>query len=83
MTKWLKSRSEVKELVILEKEEIKEINIHKTQIEVYSDSIWTVLNLNVNQENIDNWKVDMKLKNQYKHSDNQHRALCEHLLEKW
>ncbi len=53
-TKWSESRSEVKELIILEKEKIKEINTHKTQIKDYSDSIWTVLNLNVNQENIDN-----------------------------
>ena len=66
----MKLRSEVKELAILEKEEIEETDTHKTQIEDYSDNIWTVLNLNVNQENIDNWKVNMKLKNQYKHSDN-------------
>jgi len=32
-------RFEVKELVILEKEEIEEINIHETQIKDYSDSI--------------------------------------------
>ena len=47
-TKWLRLRSEVKELTILEKEEIKEINIHEIQIKDYSDSIWIVLNLNVN-----------------------------------
>jgi len=39
--------------------------------------------LNANQENINNWEVDMKLKNQYKHSENQHRTLCKHLLKKW
>jgi hypothetical protein len=48
-TKWSELRSEVKELAILEKEEIKKINTHRTQIEKdYSDSIWIVLNLNVN-----------------------------------
>jgi len=36
----LKSKFEVKELTILEREEIKEINIHRIQIEEdYSDSI--------------------------------------------
>jgi len=53
-TKWSKSRSEVKELTILEKKEIEEINTHKTQIEDYNDSIWIVLNSDVNQEDIDN-----------------------------
>jgi len=47
-TKWLKLRFEVKELTILEKEKIEETDTHKTQIEDYSDSIWIVLNLNVN-----------------------------------
>jgi len=37
--------------------------------------------LNTNQENIDNWKVNMKLKDQYEHSENQCRVLCEHLLK--
>jgi len=82
-TKWSESRSEVKKLAILKKEKIEKINTHKTQIEDYSDSIWTVLNLNVNQENIDNWKIDMKFKNQYEHLDNQYRALCKCLLEEW
>jgi len=80
-TEWSRSKFEVKELAILEKKEIKEINTYRTQIKDYSDSIWIVLNLNVNQENIDSWKVNMKLKNQYKHSENQHRVLCEHLLK--
>ena len=47
-TKWSESQSEVKKLAILEKKEIKEINTHKTQIKDYSNSIITVLNLNVN-----------------------------------
>jgi len=50
----LRSRSEVKELTILEKEKIEETDIYRTQIKDYNDSIWIVLNLNVNQENIDN-----------------------------
>ena len=52
-TKWSKSQSEVNELAILEKEKIEETDTHRTQIEDYSDSIWIVLNLNVNQEDID------------------------------
>jgi len=51
---WSELRFEVKELTILEKEKIEETNIHETQIEDYSDSIWIILNLNVNQENINN-----------------------------
>jgi len=50
----LKSKSEVKELAILEKKEIEKINTHRTQIEDYSNSIWIVLNLNADQEDIDN-----------------------------
>jgi len=82
-TEWLKLKFEVKELTILKKEEIEETDTHETQIEDYSNNIWIVLNLNVNQENIDNWKVNMKLKNQYEHSDNQCRTLHKHLLEEW
>ena len=78
----MRLRSEVKELIILEKEKIKEINIHEIQIKDYSDSIWTVLNLNADQKDIDNWKIDMKFKKQYEHSDNQCRVLWECLLEK-
>jgi len=80
-TEWSESKSEVKELAILEKEEIEETNTHETQIEDYSNSIWIVLDLNADQENIDNWEVDMELKDQYEHSENQCRVLCEHLLE--
>jgi len=47
-TKWSELRFEVKELTILEKEEIEETDTHRTQIKDYSDSIWIVLNLNVN-----------------------------------
>jgi len=39
MTKQLRLKFEVKELAILEKEEIEEINTYRTQIENYSDSI--------------------------------------------
>jgi len=77
----LRSQSEVKELAILEKEKIEETDTHETQIKDYSDSIWIVLNLNADQEDIDSWKVNMKLKNQYEHSENQCRVLCEHLLK--
>jgi len=52
--KWSESTSKVKELAILETVEIKETDTCKTQIEKdYSDSIWMILNLNVNQKNID------------------------------
>jgi hypothetical protein len=48
-TEWSESTFKVKKLVILEAVEIKEIKTHKTQIEKdYSDSIWMILNLNVN-----------------------------------
>jgi hypothetical protein len=48
-TKWLRLRSEVKELAILKKVEIEETNTYKTQIKKdYSDSIWIILNLDVN-----------------------------------
>jgi len=50
----LKSRSEVKELTILKKEKIEEIDTYKMQIKDYNNSIWIILNLNVDQENIDN-----------------------------
>jgi uncharacterized protein YwgA len=81
-TEWSESKSEVKELAILEKEEIKEINTHETQTEEdYSDSVWMHLNLNVNQEDIDEWEVNMKLKNQYEHSENQCQEMHQWLLE--
>jgi len=48
MTKWSELKSEVKELVILKKEEIKKTDTYKTQIKDYSDSIWIILNLDVN-----------------------------------
>jgi len=81
ITKWSESKSEVKELAILEKEEIKKTDTCRTQIKDYNNSIWIVLNLNVNQEDVDSWEVNMKLKNQYEHSENQCRVLCEHLLK--
>jgi len=80
-TEWSELRFEVKELAILKKEEIKEINTHKIQIEDYSNSIWIILNLNADQKDINNWEVNMKLKNQYEHSENQHRVLHKCLLE--
>jgi len=66
-----------KKLVILKKAEIEETNTHRTQIEEdYSDNIWTVLNLNTNSKDVDNWEVDMKLKTRYEHLKNQHWAMC-------
>ncbi len=74
--------SELKRLAILEKvvrnnmNEIKETDICKTQkedtveTEDLKDLIWMYLNLNVNSENINNWKVNMKFKNQYEHLKN-------------
>jgi len=38
-TEWSEPKSEVKELAILEKEEIEETDTHRTQVEDYSDSI--------------------------------------------
>jgi len=35
----------------------------------------------VNQEDVDGWEVNMKLKNKYEHSENQCRVLCKHLLK--
>jgi len=39
------------------------------------------LDLNADQEDVDSWEVDMKLKNQYKHPENQHRVLRKCLLK--
>jgi len=47
-TKWSELKSKIKELAILKKEEIKETDTYEIQIEDYSDSIWMILNLNVN-----------------------------------
>jgi len=77
MTGWLK------ELTILKKAEIEEINTHRTQIEEdYSDSIWTALNLNANSEDVDNWEVDMRLKTRYEHSENQRWEMRQQLLKR-
>jgi len=82
-TEWSELRFEIKKLIILEKEKIKKTNTHRTQIKNYSNSIWIILNLNANQEDINNWEINMKFKDQYEHSDNQCRVLHKYLLEKW
>ncbi len=61
-----------KRLAILKKIEIKEINTHETQIEEdYNNSTWTVLNLNADSKDVNNWEVDMRLKTRYEHLKNQ------------
>ncbi len=71
---------QLKRLTILKKAEIEETDTYRTQIkEDYSNSIWTVLNLNADSKNVNNWEVDMKLKTRYKHSENQHQAMCQQL----
>jgi len=73
----------LKELAILKKAEIKEINTHETQVEEdYSDSTWMALNLNVNSEDVDNWEVDMRLKMKHEYSENQHWEMRQQLLER-
>ncbi len=76
-TDWLKK------LAILKKAKIKEINTHRTQIEEdYSNSTWIALNLNANSEDVNNWKVNMRLKTRHEHSENQRWEMCQQLLEK-
>jgi len=73
----------LKKLAILEKVKIKETNTHETQTEEdYSDSIWIALNLNADSEDVNNWKVDMRLKTRYEHSENQRQKMRQQLLER-
>ncbi len=73
----------LKRLAILKKAEIKEINTHRTQIEEdYNNSIWIVLNLNANSEDVNNWEVDIRLKIRYEHSENQHWEMRQQLLKR-
>ncbi len=73
----------LKRLAILKKAKIKETNTHETQIEEdYSDSIWIALNLNANSENVNNWKVDMRLKTRYEHPENQRWEMRQQLLKR-
>jgi len=74
---------QLKILIILKKVEIKETDTHETQIEKnYSDSIWTVLNLNADSKDVNNWEVDMRLKTRYKHLKNQRWKTHQQLLKK-
>ncbi len=77
MTGWLKR------LAILEKAEIKETDTHGTQVEEdYSDSIWIVLNSDVNPEDVNDWEVDMRLKIRYEHPENQRWEMRQQLLKR-
>jgi len=72
-----------KELAILKKAKIKETDTCETQVkEDYSDSTWTVLNLNADPEDVDNWEVNMRLKTRYEHSENQRWEMRQQLLER-
>ncbi len=72
-----------KELAILKKVKIKEINTHETQIEEdYSNSTWTVLNSDANSEDVNNWEVDMRLKTRYEHPENQRQEMRQQLLKR-
>jgi len=74
---------QLKKLAILKKAEIKEINTHKTQVEEdYSDSTWTALNLNADSEDVNNWKVNMRLKTRYEHPENQRWEMRQQLLKR-
>jgi len=73
----------LKRLTILKKAEIKETNTHGTQVEEdYSNSTWIVLNLNADSEDVNNWKVDMRLKTRYEHPENQRWEMHQQLLER-
>ena len=73
----------MKKLTILKKVKIKETDTHETQIEEdYSNSTWIVLNLNADSEDVNNWKVDMKLKMRYEHPENQHWEMHQQLLKR-
>jgi hypothetical protein len=80
-TEWSESKSEIKELAILERWDWRNQYTEHRQKKDYSDSVWMHLNLNVNQEDIDEWKVNMKLKNQYEHSENQCQEMHQWLLK--
>ncbi len=74
---------QLKELAILKKAEIKEINTHKTQVEEdYSDSTWMALNLNADSKDVNNWEVDMRLKTRYEHLKNQRWEVRQQLLKR-
>jgi len=74
---------QLKGLAILKKAEIKETNTHKTQVEEdYSDSIWIALNLNADSKDVNNWKVDMRLKTRYEYPENQRWKMRQQLLKR-
>jgi len=72
-----------KGLAILKKAEIKETNTHGTQVEKdYDNSTWMALNLNANSEDVDNWKVNMRLKTRHEYPENQRWEMRQQLLKK-
>ncbi len=72
-----------KKLAILKKAEIKETDTHRTQVEEdYSDSTWIALNSDANSEDVNNWKVNMKLKTRHEHPKNQRQEMCQQLLKR-
>ncbi len=74
---------QLKGLAILKKAEIKETDTHGTQIEEdYSNSTWIALNLNANSKDVNNWKVNMRLKTRYEHPENQRQEIRQQLLER-
>jgi len=76
MMSWLK------ELAILKKVKIQQIDIHRTQIEEdFSDDIWMYLNLSVNSEVTDNWEINIEFKYKSEHSENQCRVMWQYLLK--
>ncbi len=74
---------QLKKLTILKKVKIEETNTHRTQVkEDYSDSIWIVLNSDTNSEDVNNWKVDIRLKTRHEHPENQRWEMRQQLLKK-
>jgi len=85
--------SELKGLAILEKvvrdnsDEIEETDTHRTQegdtaeAQDLEDLTWMYLDLDADPEDVDNWEVDMGLKQGYEHLKNWCLEWCENLLE--
>jgi len=72
-----------KELAILKRVKIKEINTCETQIEKdYNNSTWMILNLNADSEDVDNWKVNIRLKTRHEYPENQHQEMQQQLLKR-
>jgi len=75
--------SQLKELAILKKAEIKETDTCKTQVEEdYDNSTWMALNSDADSKDVDNWEVDMGLKMRHEYPENQRWKMRQQLLEK-